>query len=107
MSSVLKFYSDESLGEIQARSFKVFNERSLDSIPRLSGLSEERRFEMRVVASVLPFRVNEYVINELIDWDRVPDDPIFQLTFPQRDMLSDESFERGAADTYHVPGAPH
>lgn len=96
MSSVLKFYSDESLGEIQARSFKVFNERSLDSIPRLSGLSEERRFEMRVVASVLPFRVNEYVINELIDWDRVPDDPIFQLTFPQRDMLSEESFERMA-----------
>jgi len=40
-------------------------------------LSEEQRFEMRVVASVLPFRVNQYVIDELIDWDNVPNDPIF------------------------------
>jgi hypothetical protein len=32
---------------------------------------------MRVVSSVLPFRVNDYVIKELIDWSRVPDDPIF------------------------------
>lgn len=42
---------------------------------------------MRAVATVLPFRVNDYVIDELIDWDSVPDDPIFRLTFPQADML--------------------
>ena len=52
---------------------------------------------MRVVASVLPFRVNEYVFNELIDWDKVPNDPVFQLTFPQKDMLPPESYERMAA----------
>jgi KamA family protein len=46
---------------------------------------------------VLPFRVNQYVIDELIDWNRVPDDPIFQLTFPQRDMLAPEHYERIAA----------
>lgn len=49
---------------------------------------------MRTVASVLPFRVNRYVLDELIDWDRVPTDPIFQLVFPQRGMLPDEAFER-------------
>ena len=33
-------------------------------------------------------------IKELIDWNAVPDDPIFRLTFPHRDMLSKEQFER-------------
>ena len=47
---------------------------------------------MRVVARVLPFRANDYVIDELIDWDRVPDDPIFQLVFPQAGMLAPEVF---------------
>ena len=31
---------------------------------------------------------------ELIDWNAVPDDPIFRLTFPHKDMLSNEQFER-------------
>ncbi|ADE14901.1 L-lysine 2,3-aminomutase, putative [Nitrosococcus halophilus Nc 4] len=77
--------------------FKVFTARQLDQIPQLQKLSAERRFEMEVVARVLPFRVNEYVINELIDWGNVPDDPIFQLTIPQRDMLAPEHFNRVAS----------
>ncbi len=76
--------------------FKVYTERHLDQIKPLQRLSQEQRFAMRVVASVLPFRVNQYVIEELIDWRDVPADPIFQLTFPQREMLSDDQFERMA-----------
>jgi KamA family protein len=52
---------------------------------------------MKVVASVLPFRVNEYVVEELIDWNQVPADPIFQLTFPQPGMLAPGHFERVAS----------
>lgn len=59
-------------------------------------LPEAQRFAMAVVASVLPFRVNDYVIDELIDWSRAPDDPIFRLTFPQQGMLTPEDFERMA-----------
>jgi L-lysine 2,3-aminomutase len=47
-----------------------------------------------VVSTVLPFKTNEYVMRELIDWERVPDDPMFQLTFVQRGMLSSEDFAR-------------
>jgi L-lysine 2,3-aminomutase len=43
------------------------------------------------VGEVLPFRVNDHVL-DLIDWRRVPDDPIFQLTFPQREMLEDREY---------------
>ena len=76
--------------------FKVYTQRDLGKIGQLERLSEQARFEMQVVSSVLPFRVNAYVINELIDWSRVPDDPIFQLTFPQRGMLAPAMFDRMA-----------
>jgi len=77
--------------------FTIYTERQFDQIAPLSRLSEERRFAMRVVANVLPFRVNGYVIDQLIDWDNIPDDPIFQLTFPQPGMLSGHQFDRMAA----------
>ncbi|MCG5512986.1 KamA family radical SAM protein [Ectothiorhodospira shaposhnikovii] len=96
MSSVLNFYRHEALQEIKARPFKVYTERTLEQIPAVARLSEAQRFEMKVVASVLPFRVNEYIIDELIDWDQVPDDPIYQLTFPQREMLEPAVYERMA-----------
>jgi KamA family protein len=80
----------------EPRRFKVFTARQLDKIEQLQRLDEDARFAMRVVANVLPFRVNEYVIEELIDWDKVPDDPIYQLTFPQKGMLAPEHFDKVA-----------
>jgi KamA family protein len=60
----------------------------------LQVLTDDQRFAIKVVSSVLPFRVNNYVIEELIDWSNVPEDPIFQLTFMQKDMLSNDQFRR-------------
>ncbi|HSH28642.1 MAG TPA: hypothetical protein VK971_01945 [Thiohalobacter sp.] len=77
--------------------FEVYTERQFDRIRALQRLPEEQRFAMRVVANVLPFRVNRYVIDELIDWERVPEDPVFQLTFPQPGMLDEADFNRMAA----------
>ena len=39
------------------------------------------------VSKVLPFRTNRYVMRELIDWNNLPNDHIFQLVFPQKGML--------------------
>ncbi len=96
MNSTVPFQRAASSDGFPERRFQVFTARNLERIPGVSRLSAEQRFAMEVVASVLPFRVNEYVVNELIDWGRVPDDPIFQLVFPQRDMLAPESFARMA-----------
>lgn len=82
---------------LEPRRFKVFTQRDLNKIPQLQRLPAEALFEMRVVSSVLPFRVNEYVVDELIDWSRAPDDPIYQLTFPQRRMLRSGDYDRMAA----------
>lgn len=81
-----------------------YTEKTLDRIPQLSQLSDDLRFEMRVVASVFPFKVNAYVLDTLIDWSDIPDDPIFRLTFPQRAMLGDDDFTRMA--DLHRAGAP-
>ena len=72
---------------------QFYSIRDIGSLPQLSKLPVESRFAIRVVAQVFPFRTNNYVVEELIDWSRVPDDPMFRLTFPQRDMLRSEEFD--------------
>ena len=75
------------------RKFQVYGKAHIDKLPQLQKLSEEQRLAMKTVAEVLPFRVNNYVVEELIDWDNIPDDPMFQLTFPQQGMLKEEDFD--------------
>jgi len=83
--------------------FRAFGDRQLAEIPQLAELAPGHVEDMQVVASVLPFRVSEYVLSELIDWTRVPNDPLFQLTFPQPGMLAPEHFEEMAV--LHKSGA--
>jgi KamA family protein len=73
-------------------------------MPELARLGAPTRLAMRAVAAVLPFRVNSYVVDELIDWRAVPDDPIFQLTFPQPDML--EESDRAGLEELLASEAP-
>lgn len=77
---------------IPEKKLKIYTAKDLDIIPQLKILSEDEKFAIKVVAKVFPFRANNYVVEELIDWSKVPDDPIFQLTFMQKDMLSDKQF---------------
>ena len=52
---------------------------------------------MKVVSAVFPFRVNNCVVEQLIRWERGAEDPLFVLTFPQRDMLAPEDYARLAS----------
>ncbi len=63
-------------------------------IPQIKRLSAQQRFDIEVVARVLPFRTNNYVINELIDWDHFETDPIYILNFPQKEMLKPQHYDR-------------
>ncbi len=64
------------------------------NIPQLKLVSPEIIEAIEIVGSVLPFKTNNYVIENLINWSNVPDDPMFKLNFPQRDMLKPEHYER-------------
>jgi len=90
---------------VKPRRFKVFGPKDIDSIRAFRHLDPQEIHAMKVVASVLPFRVNEYVLEELIRWEDVPDDPIYQLTIPQEGMLEKRDFERISKLMRHGAGA--
>lgn len=77
--------------------YKAFTIHNYKRIPQIKLLSDEDIFAIDVVSHVLPFKVNSYVIEELINWENVPDDPIFTLTFPRKNMLIPEHFDRMAS----------
>ena len=69
------------------RGFRAYTTKHLDTLMQRAGLTASERLAIQAVGTVLPFRTNSYVVENLIDWDAVPDDPIFRLVFPQADML--------------------
>ncbi len=74
--------------------FRVFSRKSMNDIPQIRALPESVRVAMSAVSAVLPFRVNQYVVDNLINWSDIPDDPMFQLTFPQPGSLAREDLSR-------------
>ena len=74
--------------------FKASTRKDLPQIAEKLKLEKEQILDMQAVSAVLPFRVNDYVVENLIDPSDVPDDPIFQLTFPQRSMLEETDYQR-------------
>jgi len=71
-------------GSPQYKSYTLIN---YNDIPQIQQLPQEMKFDIQVVGNVLPFKANNYVVEQLIDWNNIPNDPIFVLTFPQKDML--------------------
>ena len=76
----------------QVTGYRAVDLRNVSDIPQWNLIDTDLRAAIEVVAEVLPFRTNRYVTDHLIDWSRVPDDPIFQLVFPQIEMLASEDF---------------
>ena len=67
--------------------YRSYAQHNFRQIPTMEKMPESLKREIEIVSQVLPFKSNNYVVDELINWDNVPDDPIFTLTFPRREML--------------------
>lgn len=76
--------------------YQSYTLQNFRKIPQIQQLSPEKLFEIEVVGNILPFKANNYVVEELIQWDKVPNDPFFILTFPQKEMLQPQHFEEMA-----------
>jgi len=87
-------YEVDILFKANMTKFKANTQRDLPRIAEKLRFNRDQLTDMQAVSAVLPFRVNDYVIEHLIDPEDVPNDPIFQLTFPQRGMLEEEDFRR-------------
>jgi len=73
---------------MEAKKYRSFTLRNYNDLTLLAALPDEEREAIGVVGQVLPFKSNNYVVEELINWHDVPNDPIYTLTFPRREMLS-------------------
>ena len=76
------------------KKLKLYSRNTIHQIPQTENLPKRLLSSVKAAATVFPFKVNNYVIEELIDWDNIPNDPIFQLTFPQPGMLEDFELDR-------------
>jgi len=76
--------------------YKSYTLHNFRQIPQMARLTEEQKFSIETVGTVLPFKASSYVVDELIDWDNFENDPFFILNFPQREMLSKQRFQRVA-----------
>ena len=96
------------MGQVTGNSpstYRAYLRGAVDRIPQLQGLSDDQRLALKTVSAVLPFKVNNYVVEELINWDDIPNDPIYQLTFPQEGMLATDDFRR-VRDLIHSEASP-
>jgi KamA family protein len=71
------------------KTYTLYNYRT---IPQISTLPEEMIKNIEIVGKVLPFKTNNYVVNELIDWEHPESDPLFTLNFPRREMLDKKHY---------------
>ena len=72
--------------------YQVYARHNLNKIPAYGRLSQSQIQAINIVSEVLPFKTNNYVVNELIDWDNYQDDPMYILNFPQESMLRPSQF---------------
>ena len=78
---------------VTPKKLKIYSLKDIDSIPQIKILSENELSALKVVATVLPFRTNNYVLEKLINWNNVPEDPMYQLNFMQKGMLTTTQFD--------------
>ncbi len=67
--------------------YRAITMRNIHELADIAQISEEQLEAISVVGHVLPFKTNTYVVKHLIDWDKIPHDPIYILNFPQKEML--------------------
>ena len=74
--------------------YQAYTARNFRELPQFAPWPEFALQEIEAVARVLPFKTNNYVVNELIDWDNIPNDPMYTLTFPRHELLSQAHWRR-------------
>lgn len=74
------------------KTLKTYTLHNYKDIPQISSLPEEIIKDIEIVGRVLPFKTNNYVVEELIDWTQIDTDPIFTLNFPRKEMLDKKHY---------------
>ncbi len=70
--------------------YRAFNFSSFSKSKYAKNLSDQELKELELVSHILPFKVNNYILDELIDWNNKETDPMFNLYFFNKHMLHSE-----------------
>ena len=61
--------------------YKAFSIKNISKIPQMSNLDPQIIKDIQVVGEIYPFKTNNYVVDNLIDWQNPIVDPIFNVAF--------------------------
>ncbi len=74
---------------MQYKSYTLHNFKEIEQIGKLDKTQIEA---IEIVGKVLPFKTNNYVVDNLINWAEPQNCPIFTLTFPKKEMISSAQY---------------
>lgn len=72
--------------------FKSFNNNTFSSTKYYKGLPAEEKENFDLLSKVFHFKINNFVAENLIDWNKAPEDPIYRMVFPRKEMLNDQDY---------------
>ena len=81
--------------------FKSYNNKTFQNTVFFENLPELEKKTLEVLLMVFQLKVNNYVLEKLIDWGNIPNDPIYKLVFPRKEMLSESDFDNLSKLTVH------
>ncbi len=58
-------------------------------IPEIMHLTLQQKLDLKAASWIIPFKTNKYIINELIEWSNIPQDPMYQLTLNYPELLDE------------------
>ena len=67
--------------------YKPYTLKTYKQINQVKFLHKNEVDAIDLVGRVLPFKTNNYVVEELIDWKNYKEDPLYTINFPQRELL--------------------
>ncbi len=74
--------------------YKSYNRNNIRELPQVKYLSKEKYKEIEMLSLVFPFKINNYLADELINWENYETDPIFNLVFPNKNMLNNSLYDK-------------
>jgi KamA family protein len=77
---------------MKEKQIKFYALHNFREIPQMRDISKDLIHSIETVGKVLPFKTNNYVVDELINWGNAENDPIFTLNFPKREMLESKHY---------------
>ena len=89
--------------------YKPYSLHNFRQIPQMEFLTEQQKFEVEVVGTVLPFKTDNYVVDELIDWKNLHNLPQANAIFNNKKLtcaIKYTIFDSGSTGHVIVKGAP-